>query len=303
MKIALTGATGFVGQALLRLLEESKIETRAWHRQNLPEDLATRYPDVEWSQGELGDRTSTKKLIAGCDAVIHTALFRPGKGWSGDDGEIEDYLRKNFIGTIQLFEESLKAGVKRFVFLSTCAVHEKILDDRPLDEAHPLWPTTHYGAHKAALEKFVSSYGLGKSFEICAIRPTGIYGIKQPLEKSKWFSLINDIAQEKNVTCSRGGKEVHVDDVAKAALLLVQTPKQIAGEIYNCYDRYISEWEVAHIAREILGSSSKISGEQTSPKHQIETAKIKSLGMEFGGEQRLRENVERLVAEIKLEIG
>ena len=61
-------------------------------------------------------------------------------------------------------------------FFSTCAVHEVILDDRPLDETHPLWPTSHYGAHKAALEAFVHSYGLGQGWPICALRPTGIYG-------------------------------------------------------------------------------------------------------------------------------
>ena len=37
--------------------------------------------------------------------------------------------------------------MSRFVFISTCAVHDVILDDRPLDEAHPLWPAGHYGAH------------------------------------------------------------------------------------------------------------------------------------------------------------
>ena len=45
--------------------------------------------------------------------------------------------------------------VRRFVFIATCAVHDVILSDRPLDEAHPLWPKSHYGAHKAAIEKFV----------------------------------------------------------------------------------------------------------------------------------------------------
>ena len=33
-------------------------------------------------------------------------------------------------------------------------IHEKILDDRPLDETHPLWPTSHYGAHKAAVARW-----------------------------------------------------------------------------------------------------------------------------------------------------
>ena len=57
------------------------------------------------------------------------------------------------MGTLRLIESARAAGVGRFVFISTCAVHEKILDDRPLDEAHPLWAMSHYGAHKAAIEK------------------------------------------------------------------------------------------------------------------------------------------------------
>ena len=71
-----------------------------------------------------------------------------------------------------------------------CAVHETILDDRPLDEAHPLWPHSHYGAHKAAIEAFVHSYGRGHGYPICALRPTGIYGLARPARASKWFDLI-----------------------------------------------------------------------------------------------------------------
>jgi nucleoside-diphosphate-sugar epimerase len=49
-------------------------------------------------------------------------------------------------------------------------VHDVILQDRPLDEAHPLWPKSHYGAHKAAIEKFVHSFGLGEGYAICSLR-------------------------------------------------------------------------------------------------------------------------------------
>jgi len=300
MKIALTGATGFVGQALLKLLNAEQITVKAWHRSDVPKELSSLYPGVEWSRGELGDHQSVIKLLKDCDTVVHTALFRPGDSWSVDGENIREYLEKNFMGTIDLIDQACKLGVKRFVLFSTCAVHDKILIDRKLDEAHPLWPKSHYGAHKAALEKFVSSYGQSKDLEICALRPTGIYGLKQPIEKTKWYSLVSDIAKEKEVTCSRGGKEVHVADVAKATMTLLRTKENISGESYNCYDRYISEWDVAQIAKELLGSSSKILGEQTTPKHQIETSKIKNLGMEFGGEPLLRETIEQMIQNYSL---
>src|SRR5213078_3596193 len=117
--------------------------------------------------------------------------------------------------------------------------------DRPLDEAHPLWPQSHYGAHKAALEKFVHSYGLGQGWPICALRPTGIYGAAHPAEKSRWYDLVSQVARGEPIASAKGGKEVHAADVARAvALLLTADAPAIAGQAFNCCDRYISEEEV-----------------------------------------------------------
>jgi nucleoside-diphosphate-sugar epimerase len=184
--------------------------------------------------------------------------------------------------------------VKRFIFISTCAVHDKILHDRWLDESHPLWPKSHYGAHKAALEKFVHSYGLGQGWPICALRPTGIYGLAHPPENSKWFGLVQKIARGEDVECSRGGKEVHAADVAKAVAILL-TADGIAGEAYSCYDRYVSEFDVANIAKELTGSGSQILGQQTKPRHRIVADKIKKLGMEFGGDELLKNTIQQII--------
>lgn len=202
------------------------------------------------------------------------------------------------MGTLQLIETALATGVERFVFISTCAVHEKILNDRPLDEAHPLWATSHYGAHKAAIEKFVHSYGLGAGYGICALRPTGIYGVARPIENSKWYSLVRAVAQGQPVKCQRGGKEVHADDVAHAVEILLAA-NGIAGEAYNCYDRYISEYDVATIAKRLTGSDSEIDGEPMAPKHNIEAGKLRALGMEFGGNERLEQTIAEMLGRPK----
>lgn len=264
----------------------------------MPSDLA-QLGDVEWLPGQLADKGSMKDLVDGCDAVVHAGLSRSGRSLQARETDVVEYARVNILGTLELIEAARAASIKRFVFVSTCAVHDHILSDRPLDEAHPLWANIHYGAHKAAIEKFVHSYGLGSGFPICAIRPTGIYGLANPLENSKWFKLVESVVRGVDVQVSDGGKEVHVDDVARAIELLLDSDG-IEGQTYSCCDRYISEFDVAKVAKEIASSTSLITGAQKRPKNEIDVTKIKGLGMEFGGADRLYETVESLVKKIQV---
>ncbi len=298
MKIAVTGATGFIGRYMLRELAGHDHSLRCWRRASSDMTGLDDLPGtVEWLEGRLGDAAATEQLVAGCDAVVHGALARPGAGFMGAEGDIIAFVQTNVVGTLQLMEAARTAGVQRFVFISTCAVHDTILNDRTLDETHPLWPHSHYGAHKAAIEKFVHSYGLGQGFPICALRPTGVYGVNHPVEASKWFDLVRSVVRGETVTCNRGGKEVHAADVAKAAHLLLHAPAEaITGQAFNCYDLYVSQWDVAHLAKELSGSQAVIQGQQTTPKHQIETGKIRALGMTFGGREQLERTLAELVA-------
>lgn len=87
--------------------------------------------------------------------------------------------------------------------------------------------------------------------------------------------------------------------MAKAVELQLNAPaSKIAGEAFNCYDTYVSEWDVAHLAKQMSGSKSDIGGQQTSPKNQIVTDKLRSLGMTFGGQQLLEATVRQIVEAI-----
>ena len=126
------------------------------------------------------------------------------------------------------------------------------------------------------------------------MRPTGIYGLAQPAADSKWFELVRSVVRGETVNCRRGGKEVHAADVAKATEILL-TADGIAGEAYDCYDHYVSEFEVATLAKEISGSASRIDGAATSAKNEIVTEKIRRLGMKFGGRPLLQQTICELV--------
>jgi nucleoside-diphosphate-sugar epimerase len=299
MRVAVTGATGFLGRYLVRELAGAGHALRCWYREGSdrggfgPADQA-----VEWLPGRLGDAAAAQELVRGADAVVHAAVQweGPRNRGRGSHGAPDVFLGVNLTGSLQLFQAAFEAGVPRFVFVSTCAVHEVILPDRPLDEAHPLWPTSHYGAHKAALEAFVHSYGLGQGWPICALRPTGIYGLAHPPSGSRWYGLVGQVLRGEAVSTPKGGKEVHAADVARAAALLLHAEAgAVAGQSFNCYDLYVAEEHVARVAKELTGSPSEVADLNRGPKNQIETSKLRSLGMTFGGEPLLRRTVQELV--------
>lgn len=299
MRIAITGATGFLGRYLVKHLAGKGHDLRCWCRPASDRSGFESVADaIAWRPGELADRSAIRDFVQGVDAVVHSALQWEGHGGfrSGGGNDLDSFLEANVMGSLRLFQAAHASAVPRFVFISTCAVHEVILDDRPLDESHPLWPTSHYGAHKAALEKFVHSYGLGHDWPICAVRPTGIYGLAHPASASRWFDLVGQVMGGQAVSTARGGKEVHAADVSRAVeLLLGADSKTIAGQAYNCYDMYVAEQRVAEIAKELTGSTSHIEKLKRGPKHQIATGKLRTLGMAFGGDLLLRRTVAELI--------
>ena len=321
MLISVTGATGFLGRYIVNHLLKAGHRCRCWYRP--VSDRGGFFNDgqgIEWIQGRLNDQASADALVQGADAVVHSALERQG-GWNPSDEYLIDFIQTNVMGSIHLIQTARTAGVARFVFISTCAVHDVILNDRPLDEAHPLWPMSSYGAHKAAIEKFVHSFGLAPNtpgggpspettggnspngWDICALRPTGIYGLARPASKSRWYNLVHDVVEGKPIDNPRGGKEVHAADVAKAVDLLLttaaNTPGSVAGQAYNCYDCYVAVEDVAQLAKDLTGSASEITKTNTGAKNQINTSKLQALGMRFGDKTLLQQTVKELVDAVR----
>src|SRR5688572_16796902 len=141
MQIAVTGATGFIGRYILDHLIAAGHTCRAWHRASSDRSgLEHLDSKITWIEGDLGDDRAARSLVEGCDAVVHGALHYPYKPYGDAEWNVIDFAEKNIIGTLRLIEAARAAGAGRFVFISSGAVHEKILDDRPLDETHPTWP-------------------------------------------------------------------------------------------------------------------------------------------------------------------
>lgn len=297
VKIGITGATGFLGRALISAIAAEGHQVVAWARDP---DAAKRslFPGntvTTWISGHLGDQESADSLCSQCDAIVHAAVDRNGEAFIGTEGNPAEYFDANVTGTVRLLEAATSQGIHRFVFISSGAVHQKVADDRPLDETHPLWPASIYGAYKASVETLIHAYGFSGKLDCCTVRPTAIYGVADPIENSKWFSLIQDVIRGESVTPSGGGKVVHAADVAKAAFLCLTTDQAISGETFNCCDRFVSHHEVATIAKRLSGSSAEIQGAPKSEGNRMSTEKLRSLGMQFGSTVLLEETISQII--------
>ncbi|NOX59577.1 MAG: NAD(P)-dependent oxidoreductase, partial [Planctomycetes bacterium] len=110
MKIAVTGATGFLGRYIVNHLTGEGHACRCWYRASSSRD-GMDGDGCQWLEGELGNADACTSLVEGVDAVVHSALHHPGGGFRGGEGDPVEFCRKNIIGTIELIEAARTAGV------------------------------------------------------------------------------------------------------------------------------------------------------------------------------------------------
>ena len=296
MKIAITGLTGFLGHYVAKKLFERDVHIQALIRDSsnvLP--LQDYQKTITYHKGDLTDKEILKKFVQGADVVIHMAYERQGASFhEAANRDIKRFVEANLLGSIELLDASKYAGVKQFIFISSCAVYGRIYPNIKLDELHPLVPDSNYGAYKASVEAFCHAYYLSKTFDTTIFRPVGIYGINPHLAHSAWYNIVKDIKHGCNVEVSEGGKVVSVEDVVQAINLAIGNI-EAAGKIYNLVDFYADNMSIARMAKEICASQSNLSGTPRQPVNTIDNTQSRALGVRYTGNNGLKRYIQELI--------
>ena len=188
MTLAITGATGFVGQALLDAAGRAGTPVRALTRR--PQEQRK---GVEWVEGGLSDKDALARLTKGSTAVIHVAGLT-------NTPDLRQFEQANVAGTLALLDTAREAGVGRLVFVSSLSAREPAL--------------SAYGASKARAEDHVTASGLDWS----VVRPPAVYG---PRDRDM-FELFRSAKFGVVPLPPRGRTSlIHVDDLAECLLALV----------------------------------------------------------------------------------
>ncbi|WP_404783297.1 NAD-dependent epimerase/dehydratase family protein [Altericista sp. CCNU0014] len=222
-QILVTGGTGFTGSHLCRRLLREGHAVRVLARET-SRRAALDGADVEWAMGDLCDRPSLEKATQGIDTVYHiAALFRP------ENVTRQQFQDTNAIGTQNLLEASVNAGVQRFVHCSTVGVHGDIKHP-PANEQTPYGPGDAYQDSKVAGEKVALEYAARGRLPVVVFRPGGIFGPGD----LRFLKLFKAIRQRKFVMFGSGQvlyQLVYIDDLIDG-ILQCGTQPQAVGQTY-----------------------------------------------------------------------
>jgi nucleoside-diphosphate-sugar epimerase len=169
--LLLTGATGFVGRALIRRFVTDGVEMRAAVRVPSP---VVHVPQVVVS--DLSKGTDWSAAIAKVGVVVHSAARVHVMRETAPD-PLAEFRRVNVDGTIRLAEQAASAGVRRFVFISSIKVNgETTLPGRPFTESDQPAPADPYGVSKHEAEQALFTLGVATGMEVVVVRPVLVYG-------------------------------------------------------------------------------------------------------------------------------
>jgi nucleoside-diphosphate-sugar epimerase len=169
LTVAVTGPTGDIGRPLMRSLEKAREIGRVRAMGRRPVDPAKEgWRKVEYVRGDVLDRSAVDQLVEGADVVVHLAF-----------AIMEDRRRTNLGGSRTVFEAAVAAGVRRLVYVSSVAAYGFHPDNpQPLTEEVEARGTDgfYYSAHKAELERVVTSTVEGTSVDAYVFRPCIVAG-------------------------------------------------------------------------------------------------------------------------------
>lgn len=248
MKYFVTGASGFLGQALCRALAERGDDVIALCR--TPESVRFENPHIQKAKGDVCDFASLKKAMHDCDSCFHLAAL--AKQWHPREARFHEV---NVMGTKNILNAMKACEVKRLVFTSTAGVFasskDRVLSETDFDanDAHTL--LSHYERSKAQAQALVLQE---PALECVIVHPSRVYG-PGPLNASNTLTKMLVRAQRQRVCFLPGKGEalanyVFVDDVVQGHLLAMQKGRKgesyiLGGENLN-YRELFSAFANAH---------------------------------------------------------
>jgi nucleoside-diphosphate-sugar epimerase len=181
MKVLVTGATGFIGNHLIfKLKTIENLSIRAAIRSQSSQSSQNQLPEgIEFvTVGNIDRDTDWQEALKDIDTVIHLA----GRAHILDDRVANpeaEFIKVNTEGTANLAGQSIQAGVKHFIFISSIGAMAT-LSEQTLTEATTSQPDTPYGRSKLEAEQQLIKLAKDTSLNWTILRPTLVYGANNP---------------------------------------------------------------------------------------------------------------------------
>lgn len=282
-----TGASGFLGKAVMKLLAEQKQRAIG---------LDPRSSATTQVVDDLSDRSKLTKLLAK-EKITH--IIHAG-GVSGPmvlaDNPVE-VISINVLGSLNLLYAAMEAGVRAFIYCSSAAALGSFHESAPVDENYPLRPNNTYSASKAAMEMVLRGLWGKIPLDLCALRFTVIYGpgreTTYTVEEIVGAALAGKAAR---IAPMADWPYVYIDDAARAAVQACYAKGRKQLSYFIAHPEKVTPDDIASAAA-AAGKPVRIEIDGSKPKAERGPLDVEPAARDFGFRAQVghREGVRRLI--------
>ncbi len=253
MKIIVTGSSGFVGSNLINTLPQYGFDdVVVVGRRNL------NCESKQFIYADFSTKFNVISNLKGASAIVHCAAQNHVmKGGPAD--LLREYRQINVVSTLELANQAAKAGVKRFIFISSIKVNGECTNNRNpysiLDEPNP---NDYYGISKLNAEQELLKLSKRVDMDVVIIRPTLIYG---PSVKGNFSSLLNFVYRGLPLPfrCIDNNKRslISIKNLVDLIITCIDHPHASNQVFFASDDNDISTSEIVNEIANTLGKSNR----------------------------------------------
>jgi UDP-glucose 4-epimerase len=302
-RVLLTGGAGFIGSHVADEL------VRRGAAVVVIDDLsAGERSNLSWAEergarlvvGDVRDRELLDRELDGVSVVLHMACDNLRASLANPERSHD----VNATGSLCMALAAAAAGVERFVYVSSSEAYGSAVRI-PMDEDHPLRPTTVYGAAKAAGELYAQACSRAYGLPVTVIRPFNSYGPRSHASGTSAEVIpkfATRILAGLPPVIFGGGQQTRdftwVEETARGIVAATESDELVGEAVNIAFGRSVSVREISDLLLEILGSDLEAEVVESRPgdvdSHVADTSKARSV-LGFEARISIREGLERYV--------
>jgi len=251
MRILVTGGAGYIGCTLVANLLQNGYQVRVLDALMFGgEGLLGVYhcPSFELKVGDVRSPIHVERALSNVDAVVHLAALVGDPPCKVNPSLTETI---NYEGTCRVYEAARRAGIRRFVFVSTCSNYG--IQEQPADENSPLHPVSLYAETKIHAEEYILGH-TDSQMTTTVVRLATAFGLAP---RMRFNLLVSQLSREAFLThrVSVYGSDawrpyIHVTDIARALGILIEASAElIHGEVFNIGTENVQKADLVNMIR------------------------------------------------------